>query len=59
MAETGSLVKCLGLGKKPAGITGAVNLPGPQGPAGAREASLTSCREKGFDATLLLGTTVN
>lgn len=22
MAETGSLVKCLGLGKKPAGITG-------------------------------------
>lgn len=37
----------------------AVNLPGPQGPAGAQEASLTSCREKGFDATPLLGTTVN
>lgn len=37
----------------------AVNLPGPQGPAGAQEVSLTSCREKSFDDTPLLWATVN
>lgn len=37
----------------------AVNLPEPQGPASAREASLTSCREKGFDYTPLLRITAN
>lgn len=35
MAETGSLVKRLGLAEEPAGITRLSTRPGPQGPAGA------------------------
>jgi len=34
MAATGSLVKCLGLGKRPAGISGLSTCPDPRDPPG-------------------------